>query len=116
MNAVTNWRKIVELTKESTLIFNAIDVGDYFDAAVSSLALKRGIPLIQGGTFRTTMTVDFYGPKGKPCWACAADVPNKELMKRLRPELIESYESIEFIPEDSKPGPCSKSDSIPRRR
>lgn len=103
-DAVKKWQKVVELSKEATVIFNAIDVGDYFDAAVSSLALKRKVPLIQGGTFRTTMTVDFYAPSGKPCWACAADVPDKELMKRLRPELIDSYESLEFIPEDAKPG------------
>ena len=33
-DALTNWPKIVELSKESTVVFNMIDVGDYFDAAV----------------------------------------------------------------------------------
>ena len=34
MCALENWQKIVELSKEATVIFNMIDVGDYFDAAV----------------------------------------------------------------------------------
>ena len=37
MCALQNWHKIVELSKEATVIFNMIDVGDYFDAAVQSL-------------------------------------------------------------------------------
>ena len=32
--ALSNWSKIVELSKEATVVFNMIDVGDYFDAAV----------------------------------------------------------------------------------
>jgi hypothetical protein len=32
--ALENWSKIVELARESTVVFNMIDVGDYFDAAV----------------------------------------------------------------------------------
>lgn len=34
MCALENWPKIVELSKEATVIFNMIDVGEYFDAAV----------------------------------------------------------------------------------
>ena len=34
MCALKNWQKIVELSKDATIIFNMIDVGDYFDAAV----------------------------------------------------------------------------------
>lgn len=46
-----NWDKIVEFSKEVTVVFNMIDVGDYFDAAIQSLCMLRSIPLIQGGTF-----------------------------------------------------------------
>ena len=49
--ALENWRKIVELSKEATAVFNMIDVGDYFDAAVQALCIVRKVPLIQGGTF-----------------------------------------------------------------
>lgn len=34
LDALKEWQKIVELSKESTVVFNMIDVGDYFDAAV----------------------------------------------------------------------------------
>ena len=34
MDALKNWQKIIEVAKESTVIFNMIDVGEYFDAAV----------------------------------------------------------------------------------
>ena len=33
-DAVENWDRIVEFSKEATVVFNMIDVGDYFDAAV----------------------------------------------------------------------------------
>ena len=34
MCALENWKKIVELSSEATVVFNMIDVGDYFDLAV----------------------------------------------------------------------------------
>ena len=34
MCALENWPKIVELSKNASVIFNMIDVGEYFDAAV----------------------------------------------------------------------------------
>ena len=34
MCALKNWSKIVELAKESTVVFNCIDIGEQFDAAV----------------------------------------------------------------------------------
>jgi molybdopterin/thiamine biosynthesis adenylyltransferase len=46
MCALENWSKIVELSKEATVIFNMIDVGEYFDAAVQALCYNRRIPLI----------------------------------------------------------------------
>ena len=49
--AVQNWSSIVKLSEEATVVFNMIDVGDYFDAAVQSLCMLRKIPLILGGTF-----------------------------------------------------------------
>jgi molybdopterin/thiamine biosynthesis adenylyltransferase len=62
MCALQNWPKIVELAKEATVIFNMIDVGDYFDAAVQALCFMRQIPLIMGGTFSQQFTVDIFTP------------------------------------------------------
>lgn len=49
--ALKNWSKVVDLAKESTVVFNMIDYGDHFDAAVQSLCLKLNLPLFLGGTF-----------------------------------------------------------------
>ena len=59
-NALTNWDKVVNFLKQSTFVFNCIDWGDKFDAAVSSACLQLKIPLVMGGTFAVSMTVDFY--------------------------------------------------------
>lgn len=57
---MTNWDKIVGFLKRSTFVYNCIDWGDKFDAAVSSACLQLSIPLVMGGTFAVSMTVDFY--------------------------------------------------------
>ena len=46
IDVLKNWQKVVELCKESTVVFNMIDVGEYFDAAVQSLCMKQGKLLI----------------------------------------------------------------------
>lgn len=51
MCALKNWGKIVEMARGATVVFNMIDVGDYFDIAVQALCMKLGLLLIQGGTF-----------------------------------------------------------------
>ena len=38
MDVLTNWKKVVEVAKESTVIFNMIDTGEYLDLAFQSLA------------------------------------------------------------------------------
>jgi hypothetical protein len=50
-NALTEWKKIVELAKQSTVIFNNIDVGHYFDYACLSLAKSLGIPYAAGSSY-----------------------------------------------------------------
>jgi hypothetical protein len=52
LDALQHWDKVVEIAKECTVIFNMIDVGDYFDLSIQSLALRLHIPMILGGTFR----------------------------------------------------------------
>jgi molybdopterin/thiamine biosynthesis adenylyltransferase len=80
MCALENWQKIVELSKEATVIFNMIDVGEYFDAAVQSLCLKRNIPLIMGGTFAQSFTVDCFLPKAGSCFVCSDDNLKKDML------------------------------------
>ena len=57
LNALSEWQKIVEIMQREgeeaiSVVFNMIDVGEYFDYAVQSMCLNRGgILMIQGGTF-----------------------------------------------------------------
>lgn len=54
-------------------MYNCIDWGDKFDAAVSAACLELKIPLVMGGTFTSTLTVDFYPETGSPCFVCLDD-------------------------------------------
>lgn len=50
-DALKEWGKIVKVAQESTVIFNGIDVGCYFDYAVLSLAKSLGIPYASGSSY-----------------------------------------------------------------
>ena len=102
MCAVANWIKIVELSREATVCFNMIDVGDYFDAAVQALCIARQIPLIQGGTFSQQMTVDVFLP-GQSCLACASDTYDPQVLEQILPTKIEGLSDLEFIPRNNNP-------------
>ncbi len=80
-----------------------IDVGDYFDTAVQSLALHVGASMTLGGTYQSTMTVDHCARAGRPCWSCMSPVSDRAVLQRLRPHLIAQLHSIDFIPPDAKP-------------
>ena len=101
--ALENWGKIVELSKEATVVFNMIDVGDYFDAAVQSLCKVRGIPLIMGGTFSQSLTVDIFRPNVGGCYVCSADNLKSENLEKLLPSKIESITDLSFIERNSNP-------------
>jgi len=61
-DAKKEWRQVVELSRECSVVFNLIDQGDEWDIAVQSLALVRMVPMLSGGTFQTTVTADFCRP------------------------------------------------------
>jgi hypothetical protein len=50
-DALKNWGEIVKIARESTVIFNGIDVGAYFDYAVLSLAKSLNIPYASGSSY-----------------------------------------------------------------
>lgn len=84
-DVLVEWQKIVELARESDVIFNMIDYGDWFDLACQSLALKLKIPMIQGGTFAVSMCVDYYSPMAKPCALCLNPMKDNEFLERIKP-------------------------------
>ena len=62
MDALTNWQTIVQHAEEADVVFNLIDVGEYFDVAVQSLCMKKKKLLLQGGTFCQQLNVDMFKP------------------------------------------------------
>jgi molybdopterin/thiamine biosynthesis adenylyltransferase len=98
MDIVKEWSRVVALAREATVIFNMIDYGDYFDLSAQSLALHLKVPLIMGGTFSSCLTIDLFLPEGKPCLLCMNDGLSQEIVDRLTPDLISSYDSLSFLP------------------
>jgi molybdopterin/thiamine biosynthesis adenylyltransferase len=104
-DARMEWAKIVEFVKQSDVVFNMIDVGDYWDIAVQSLCLKMNVPMIIGGTFQTTLTIDYCAGGDEPCWACMSAVKDEHciISDKLCVDKIDTYQSISFIPKDEHP-------------
>ena len=102
MDVLPNWQKVVQLVEESSVVFNMIDVGEYWDVAVQSLCMKKKKLLIQGGTFCQQLNVDIFRP-GEACVVCSGSPQNHEVLTRLMPSKIETLTNIEFIPRDRNP-------------
>lgn len=97
IDVLKEWCKIVEVSRECTVIFNMVDIGNYFDFAVQALALNRRIPVVVGGTYQTTATVDFSSCIGGPCWSCLSDLDDKDLLMKLTRDKIETYTSLSGV-------------------
>ena len=50
-DVLTHWKQVIEFVQESHVVFNMIDVGEYFDAAITALCMKLKKPLCMGGSF-----------------------------------------------------------------
>ena len=42
--------------------------------AVASLCMKLNLPLVMGGTFSTSLTIDYFPPSGRPCYLCTESI------------------------------------------
>lgn len=85
-------------------MYNCIDWGDKFDAAVSALCLQLKVPLVMGGTFSVSLTVDFYPETGSPCFLCLDDTTRSyERILDLVPQRIMDYKDISFLPRNNNP-------------
>eukprot|EP00759_Apiculatamorpha_spiralis_P043575 PhF_6_TR40891/c0_g1_i1/m.61840/K21029/moeB; molybdopterin-synthase adenylyltransferase len=104
-NALTEWGRIVTLAEEATVVFNAIDVGAYFDEAVGSLCRRRRIPYGAASTYACTAIIDFFGnaKPEDPCVACSVG-GKKEILENLHVSKIHTYGDISaHVPKDEKP-------------
>ena len=102
IDAMKQWQKVVELSRDCTVVFNMIDVGEYFDAAVQALCMQQDKLLIQGGNFCQQFNVDFFRP-GQPCLACSAPSYDESVLQKLLPSKIMSIPELEWIPRDRNP-------------
>ena len=98
---------MVEIARECTVLFNGIDVGDYFDIAVQSLGLALNIPVSVAGTFQSMITVDYFKGEGGPCWGCMGGLSNTEVIERLLPSKILDLTDISFVPSTLLRGACN---------
>ena len=103
IDALANWEKIIELAKQSTVVFNMIDYGDHFDLAVQSLCLNLKIPVIMGGTFSNTLTVDMFYPDGGPCLLCLSDGVKNSVTNQIKPSEILKHKDLRFLPKNDNP-------------
>lgn len=104
-NALENWQLIIQLIKESDIIFNTIDHGDYFDYAVCQIAKKYCKPLVLGGTEPFYgHTVSYFLQGIRECdptyWDCH-DLKTPDLI--VKTTELEVQESITYLPKDSHP-------------
>ena len=102
MCALVHFDKVVELIEESTVVFNMIDVGEYWDIAIQSVCMKKKRLLIQGGTFCQQLNVDIFRP-GEACVVCSGAPQDHETIQKLMPSKIESCTNLEWIPRDRNP-------------
>lgn len=103
LNIVQHWAEVFTIARSCTVIFNMIDYGDHFDIAAQSLALHLRVPLIQGGTFSSALTIDTYVTGGQPCIVCLTDGLNMEVVRRLTPDQITTYTDLNFLPKNDNP-------------
>lgn len=102
--ALKEWPQIVKMASESTVIFNLIDVGDYFDVAIQSLAIIYKLPYVLGGTFCHQFSVDFVKPDTTlGCVKCMFDNLDKEIVKQIAPSKIAEIKDLSFIPRNNNP-------------
>jgi hypothetical protein len=99
-----DWATVVKYAKQSTVLFNNIDIGGYFDYAVLALAKKLGVPYSAGSSYARTWIVEFYnGQKKLSSFSYMNKSGDPVVFAKLHPNLILDYENLEFLPRDPNP-------------
>eukprot|EP00050_Salpingoeca_kvevrii_P002723 m.200953 g.200953 ORF g.200953 m.200953 type:complete len:268 (+) comp10670_c0_seq1:1942-2745(+) len=97
LDALSEWARVVEASEEATVIFNAIDHGQYFDVAAAALALARRIPYLSASSYGHTAIIEAFSAPGAPCWNCNNQPPNAEVVAQLAPSKILSLSSLDML-------------------
>ena len=102
MDVIPNWPQVVQLVERSSVVFNMIDIGEYWDVAIQSVCMKKKRLLIQGGTFCQQLNVDVFKP-GDACVVCSGAPQDHETISQLMPSKIERLPDLAFLPRDRNP-------------
>ena len=106
IDAVKSWSVVRDLIDKATVVFQCINYGDYYDAAVSSYCLRKKVPLFMGGTdplYGHLSSIFFQEYDGKPCFCCAHDLSKKDLLLELHPNKVHEHLDLGFLPRDNAP-------------
>lgn len=101
-DVLADWQRVVNLARQATVVFNMIDVGEYFDLAVQALCMNLDLLLIQGGNFCQQFNVESF-PIGSPCVWCGILSNEMEIVEQILPSKVCNLESLEFLPRDRNP-------------
>lgn len=104
-NAVSEWSKVITLARDSTVVFNCIDYGEYFDSAVTSLCIALSLPYVSASCYGHTSIAECYpppdNPRNGPCWVCNNAPADTGALLAVTPDKILTLDSIDFLPKDS---------------
>jgi len=103
MDVKLEWEKVVQLAKGSTVIFNNVDVGEYYDFAVLQLAKKLEIPCVMGSSYSYSCIVEGYNGDPKGTSFSLVNAANEDLTKKLTLDEIMKHKTLDFVPDDDKP-------------
>lgn len=104
LDILLRWKDIVEMAKESTVIFNCVDIGDDFDVVAIELAKSLGIPIGSASSYGFTYITEFWDGKPDSPMPFLYEGAKKELLEKVTPhERLYSYEKIDFLTKNAVP-------------
>jgi len=105
-DVLKEWSRVVALIQESTVVFNAIDVGTYFDVAVGSMCRRQRIPYGAASTYSVCVIIDFFtnDAEDRPCVNCAQPGADKAVTAQLHESVIATHKDLSVVIQpDPKP-------------
>eukprot|EP01006_Ploeotia_vitrea_P066543 TRINITY_DN95182_c0_g1_i1.p1 TRINITY_DN95182_c0_g1~~TRINITY_DN95182_c0_g1_i1.p1 ORF type:complete len:297 (-),score=41.20 TRINITY_DN95182_c0_g1_i1:236-1042(-) len=102
MNVVTEWQKLKPYLEAADVIWNTVDYGDYFHAAICLAAKHLKKPIVTGGTepYYGHTVVLFFQPPGGCDYHKIHELADKKVLARMEsPELL-NEKDLNFLPAD----------------
>ena len=104
IDILLHWQEIVRMAKESTAIFNCVDIGDDFDIVAIELGKSLGIPVGSASSYSFTYGTEFWDGKPDSPMPFMYEDARKDLMEMITPnERLYGYEKIDFLRKNAVP-------------